>query len=157
MTMFSGDLRIARRRVADHKPIAFMPPANSCGITNNVLGRENRRKFTDAYPTVSRSPGLCFEYGNKTIYESGLGISSSLHPASPRGREEEGRDVFHTFTLHPSQLQAARGCRSFPVFRVSSRMSTQFGVHVPNPGIMPWLGRGTTCNPLPPKRFSSQM
>ena len=31
---------------------------------------------------------------------------------------EEGRDVFHTFTLRPSELEAAR-C-SFPVFVVPS-------------------------------------
>ena len=45
--------------------VAFMPADIVCGITYNqrkVLGKENRRKFIDAYPTVSRTPaGLCFE------------------------------------------------------------------------------------------------
>ena len=99
--------------------------------------------------------------------ESGRGFSSSLQAGSPRqktktqekdqahqetrGREEEGRDVVDTVALRHSQLQAAGS--SFPVFLVSSRMSTQVTVQLPDPGILSWLGRGicSSCNRILPR------
>ena len=88
--------------------------------------------------------------------ESGRGFSSSLQAGSPRQKtktqekdqahqetrdwREEERDVVDTVALRHSQLQAAGS--SFPVFLVSSRMSTQCTVQLPDPGILSWLGRG---------------
>ena len=57
-----------RRKAVDHRPIGFSlgwfyaSRHHPWDNQSNVLGKENQRKFIDAYPTVSRSLGLCFEF-----------------------------------------------------------------------------------------------
>ena len=58
------------------------------------MGKENRRKFIEAYPTVSRSAGLCFESaatrGSWRVVVASVAACNQSHQET-RGREEEGK------------------------------------------------------------------